>query len=288
MCIWEGKYARTFTEEATKYIDVTQTGGESMLKYVIIVALIANAISFFIVAKLNKHVVNQGVWQTNFNETTTYLICGMMPRSADPFDWLLDESCPISGGVHAIFYQNFGFNPHVAAYQIGDDIYRRSRNAVFVTMSIGAEIPLLLGAQHQHIAIDPCLGRQSLKRFNGILSHVVAIILEVIVFVLGWLAFLPIIRSGENRFSLALLADWLYWGTADLKLEDQISLNGIITSSYDGIIDNNWLSQHIDVNEHCWRKIPCGHCDIRNFGSVYKADLSSILQYVTDFRIFSR
>lgn len=258
-----------------------------MLKYVI-VALIANAVSFFIVARLNKHVINHGVWQTNFNETTTYLICGMMPRGADPFDWLLDENCPVEGGVHVIFYQNFGFDPRVAAVQLSSDIYRKSRNAIFITMSIGAEIPLLLGTQHQHIAIDPCLGRQSLKRFNGILSHIVAIILEAIVFVLGWLAFLPIIRSGENRFSLALYADWLYWATADLDLEEHVSIDGLITSSHDKIIDSDWLDEHINVrNSRCRRKIPCGHCDVENFGSVYKADLSSILQCVTNFRTFS-
>lgn len=257
-----------------------------MLKYVIF-ALIANAVSFCIIARLNKHIINRGVYQTNFNETTTYLICGMMPRSAEPFDWLLNENCPIEGGVHAIFYQNFGFNPHVAAYQISEDIYRRSRNAIFITMSLGSEIPLLLGTQHQHIAIDPCFGRQSLKRFKGVLIHIFAIILELIVFVLGWLAFLPIIRSGESHFSLALYADWLYWATVNFNLGDCISIDGLITSSYDKIIDGAWLDEHVHICEpNCKRKIPCGHCDVENFGSVYKADLSSILQYVTNFRIF--
>ena len=259
-----------------------------MLKYVIIIALAVNAISFFIVARLNKHVINRGVWQTGFNETTTYLICGMMPRSEQPFDWLLDENCPIRGGVHVVSYQNFGFDPRVAANQLGYDICCRSRNAIFITMSIGAEIPLLLSTQHQHIAIDPCLGRQSLKRFNGVLSHVATIGLEAIVFVVGWLAFLPIIRSGEKRFSLALLADWLYWATANLSLEESVFLDGIITSSYDEIIDGTWLDERVNAHsENCRRRVPCGHCDVENFGSVYKADLSSILQCVTDFRIFS-
>lgn len=255
------------------------------MEYIIIVALI-NAVSFFIVARRNKHIINQGVRQTNANETTTYLLSGMMPRRANPFDWLLDGSCPVKGGVHAIFYQNFGFDPREAAWQIGNDIIDGRRKAIFITMSDGGQIPLLLERiQYQHIAIDPWLGRQSLKRFN-VLSHIAAIILEAIVFVLGWLAFLPLIHCGQNRFSLALLADWLYWGTADLKLGDQVSLDGMVTSSYDNIIDKNWLSQHIDVDEHCWYGVPCGHCDIGTFGSVYKVLLRLILSRVTDFRIF--
>lgn len=251
-----------------------------MLKYVIF-ALIANAVSFYIIARLNKHIINRGVYQTNFNETTTYLICGMMPRSAEPFDWLLNENCPIKGGVHAIFYQNFGFNPHVAAYQISEDIYRRSRNAIFITMSLGAEIPLLLSIQSQHIAIDPCIGRQSLKRFDNVFYHIVAILLELVVFVLGWLAFLPVIKSGENRFSLALYADWLYWATIDLGLEDPVPIDGLIISRYDDCVNGDWLDEHVTTyNEHCKRKVPCGHCEVEEFGPIYKADLSSILCHI--------
>ena len=174
-----------------------------MLKYIFII-LFLNAFTFFFWRKNRSGIVNQGIYRTEVNDATTYLIAGMLPQSDEPFSWLLDENCPIKGGVHVISYQNFGFDPRAAAAQIGRDIFERGRTAILITMSLGAEITMYLGEPAKHVAIDPCFGRQSLSRFNNLPAHIVTILLEIGVFVLGWLAYLPIIKSGSKRYTLAL------------------------------------------------------------------------------------
>lgn len=271
----------------------------SMLWYIILL----NVVSFYIVSNLNKNMRIKNLHKGH-NKITTYLIPGMAPDNNNPFGWLLGDNSPLRGDIRVLSFQNFGYDPRAVAKQLDKDIelikrqddvssrsvdrmlgrhfYHQKRKVVLVSMSMGAQVPLFMACEGvKHVAISPCFGSQNLK-LNAYALHWITIALELLVALLGWIAYLPIIKIGNSRFSLALYVDWIYWSTVDLVTGD-LQVDGLITSDFDKLIDNKWIYDHVKIrNLYCDRRIHCGHCDIEKHSKAYVYHINSILQVVID------
>ena len=249
-----------------------------MLGYIFLAILLVNSISFAIVSRSHKELVDTGKRSTGPNGSTTYLLCGgIFPSRYENLEWILDSRI-LRGGVHILSYQNFGFDPRIVAEQLECDIRAKNRFAIFITTSVGSEIPFFMEKRRfAHVAIDPCLGRQSLCRSNSEFAHAVSIILEFVAFLLGWLSYLPVVKTSIGYCSLALFADSMYWATKNFKVEEA-AIDGLVISTEDEVIDPDWAEQHIETDkEICKRKIPCRHTDMEIANATYATDLSIIL-----------
>lgn len=270
-----------------------------MLWYVILF----NALSFLIIANFNKNMRIRNLHKGH-NKITTYLIPGMVSDNHNPFGWLLDDESPLRGEIRELSFQNFGFDPRAVARQLDEDIDlirrqdfasnhsaklllghhidTRERQIVLISMSTGAQVPLFMASEKTgHIAVNPCYGSQSLK-LNVRTIHWIAIALELLILPLGWLSYLPIIKIGDSYFSPALYADWIYWSTIELVGGD-IYVDGLITSDFDKLINNNWIYDHVKIlNLYCDRRVHCNHCDTKNHREAYIHHIKSILRVIID------
>lgn len=263
-----------------------------------------NILSFTIVANANKHMVFRKIRKgySGHGRSTTYLIPGMAPNNKDPFGWLLDKDSPILGDIQVLSFQNFGYNPRVVARQIERDIRQtrlqdadvdhstkmptllrcslRRRQIYFITVSMGAQVPFyVVSVNIKHIAISPCFGRQSLLALKPSIIHYFTIALKVAVLLLGWIAYLPIIKIGKDYYSSVLFADWLYWSTIDTGHFNNLHLDGLITGTQDTLVDNEWIRHNVTLlNPLCDHSLNCGHCEMGEHGDSYTMCISKIIK----------
>ena len=247
----------------------------------IIIALLLtiNSLSYFFISRAHKGIRSVGIRQTEVGDVTTYFIGEIYDTNTHrSFDWILNN-ISIEGGIRSIECSNFGFDPKIAAKEIDAEIVRKNRDAVFITVGLGSEIPLFMSSIRAHIAINPVFGGESLMPEARSMMQLICPVIRVIEFVIGWLAYLPIIEIEPvgKPVSISLVADYLKWSTRNLCL-DSISLDGLLISTFDKISDSDWLYNHATIDAGCVRETPFEHTDMaRNLGCIYAADLSIII-----------
>ncbi len=228
---------------------------------IIISMLLLNAISFTLVAVFNKH-LSIKAYIRGSDRATTYLI-GDELSNERLFEQLMLDDNAITGTIKLMSFQNFGFNPMIAAAQLRKDVEatKASDNApmtialnddlerpiAVISSLLGSEVPIfVMGGDIKHIAVDPCFGCRSLRTKNVGSLQWLSALLQIVVFLLGWLSYVPIIKySKSGRCSLALYADMFYWTVADVKTENGIYIDGLVVNEDDKNINSEWLFKNV-------------------------------------------
>lgn len=135
--------------------------------------------------------------------------------------------------VITMSYSAFGFNPKTAGKQL--DRLSRVEDTV-LAISLGAKSVAYSKKEFSAIAINPCSFPGSLKPEIRDWFKSRALPLEILSFLLGWLSFLPVITADAGKYSLALLADQMFWISYGDPTEHKFS--HIILGERDWVLDN--------------------------------------------------
>lgn len=250
------------------------------------VILLVNSISYLFAASRRKGIVIRGINPTEIGKPTFFLVGGVGAKGSKAFDWILSKKI-LDGGITLIDYQNFGFNPFIAADQIRYYLTQNPRKAVFVSTSLGSEVVQLyvqadpVDPCYYHLMINPCLGGESVEKWAWMLTAILMPFARVVEFVLGWISFLPLIpaNGGQGGWqSLTLMLDQYYWTIKSVGLNGEIAADGLIISTLDQVINNDYLDSRVTVDgPSCKREIHARHLDFAKFGEGYAKEVAYII-----------
>lgn len=101
--------------------------------------------------------------------------------------------------------------------------------------------------------INPCTHSTSLNPKLRMKLKAATPLLELVSYLLGWFAIIPIIKTKQGeRYSFALLVDQLYWasyGDPDYSKVSYQGKTGIVLSKGDEYIENDVVSEIYDRSE---------------------------------------
>lgn len=183
-----------------------------------------------------------------------------------------------------LMYSNFGFNMNLAARQMYEVCTAGYGTEVFA-ISFGAMV-------HQHanlrkgVLIDPCINPEVILEPYRQKFRRNAIIYGALSAILGWLAFIPVIPVEKPalsgialspvRYSLALLADQMYYiGYSETKVKESRGVT-LVLSNYDGLLDNERIIR--DFRAARVIMIPAGHADTLANPEPYQKVLEPLLE----------
>lgn len=180
-----------------------------MLKFILVANVILALILRVIHGGRMEFVL--GPLDADSNElVNNYRIAGINSQPSTAFRYVKMPS----GRSIDLRYSPLGFSSKRAGWQLtrfAETHYAGTINIFAV--SIGAQTMLnvndSLYRRSSTVAINPCLGRDSLKPAQRILVPIGAALLEIIALPLGCLALLPIIPAEEGEYSIVLWADLL-------------------------------------------------------------------------------
>ena len=186
------------------------------------------------------------------------LIAGMLSQPEGAFRHIHMPYC-YSGYLR---YSCFGFNPRNA----GAQIHRLAKRKDYIVgISIGCKaIAYSATSANRRCFINPMTHYITLKPRYQTLIRFWTPIAEVLSYALGWLSFIPFIKTATgDHYSLALLVDQLFWtGYGDPsydKIKD-MSLTGVILSADDEYLDNT-IVDSIYRNSYETSEIRTRHAD---------------------------
>lgn len=148
-------------------------------------------------------------------------------------------------GYNMIAIANDVFGFRISQYRDIIDKYSTDGD-IAIGISVGAKAVVESDIKKQ-ILINPCTDPLALYDEHYWPAKIFAPVLELISWLLGWLAFIPFIPVNGNHFSLAFFADQLWaigYGWPIPSTEADI---GIILSTEDKFIDNRVIME--DFNE---------------------------------------
>lgn len=167
----------------------------------------------------------------------TFLIAGLMSQPDTAYSQI---------GFHTentveLKYSMFGFNPRNVARQLRELV---KPDDTLVGISIGCK-PIVLSSEircKERFLINPLTHYIAVSVKTQVYSEYFGPVLEILVFLLGWIALLPVITTKQgNKYSLALAVDQiLYIYYADPKADSLRYLNrrtGAILSAQDQVVD---------------------------------------------------
>lgn len=210
----------------------------------------------------------------------TYIVSGLLSRTPEAFDFLLKDWHPERSGITYLEYQNFGFDPEVAGRQLARDIKKHGYyNSTIISASLGYQVSYYgaMGTTTE-IAICPCIGVEAIAPRAQKLLRLVPLG-QIAVFILGWLAYIPLIKtaSGQN-YSLALLIDQYAACARHAPQHPTLGPGDMwIKAVDDEILDNNVLYQYFKCTGSVPYPAEGGHCDFEHHGSQYLADMRPYL-----------
>ena len=144
---------------------------------------------------------DKGSW---FN-TKIYFIAGILNQPIRAFHYFSYRGfCRVY-----LNYSVFGFNPKRAGKQL-DKLMKDGD--VVCGVSIGAK-PIAYSTTNgfKRVLINPCTHPEILQPKYFWLIRIFAPLFKLLTFLLGWISILPLISAEGGRYSLALLADQLFW-----------------------------------------------------------------------------
>ena len=157
-------------------------------------------------------------------KTVSILIAGMKSQPYEAFHLL-----PAVRSEQMVYanYSCFGWNAKNSAEQINNLTFWDFSLVRAFTISVGDKVGRRLTRCSRIYSINPCPSPFVLKDRLQKRLPLLAILLEVLTFLLGWLAVLPLVHTDGVPYSLALLSDQLF--EASVK-RDTSSENRGITS----------------------------------------------------------
>lgn len=178
---------------------------------------LANAISYFCYRAYHfaiKRDYGQGtlqVWSAAHDRKMAYLIAGPLNQPHVALKFALPDL--ITSGVTMVKYQNSGYDTYQMARQIYNDIEEHDYDATIYAVSAGDQVArwltYWLGPDVRTIAINPCSTPKFLRHPTWICGSIVAVLLQMLNHLLGWLSLIPCIPTHSGWYSIQLLADQL-------------------------------------------------------------------------------
>ncbi len=214
----------------------------------LVILLLFNSVSCFIFRKL----VHRGQMEIIYSVVQGYqsgvsiLIAGLMNQPENAFSQLKNAK---SGQMYYAHFSNYGWNAKNSARQLNNMEYPRATRINVFAISVGDKIAQQLTHCHHIYAINPC-PHPSVLKCNQKSLAVVAVLLQVAVLILGWLAVIPIIPTEGGLYSSALFADQLYEIAVNRKTEPHNNgITSVIYSSGDEFLDNSKIREFYKNNQ---------------------------------------
>gem|GEM_PF-4266327 len=215
----------------------------------ILVILLLNIISCFIFRRF----IHRGRMEIlNFcpqgarPKSCCLFLAGMMNQPGAAFSRL--RTATADQMVYAEF-SIFGWNAKESIKQLNE--YNGFIEHVPLTVfsiSVGDKVARGITECKRIYALNPCPSPEVLNFRFRILSPVLAIVLELMTFLLGWIAVLPIIPADDTNYSLALLADQLFEIGIRRSKRRNIHRSCIVLSSRDEFLDNEKVKAYFWIN----------------------------------------
>ena len=208
---------------------------------IIILVLLTNFITCLI-----ARLIQGGRFTYNKNIYPAYngkmiLIAGMLSQPESAYQYInMPYGC--SGYLK---FSLLGYNPKKSGKQLKE--LAKSKDYV-IGISVGCKSIIYADSPgKKRILVNPCTHSITLKAEYQMLLQYLSPILEVVSYALGWLSILPVIKTKlGDRYSLALLADqlfWIYYGDPEYeKTASQVG-TGLILSKSDEFLENDIISE---------------------------------------------
>ena len=236
--------------------------------------------------------------QENDNLSTNYfLIPGFLNQSMRSFaflDKILKHNCDI----YYMDYDNYGYDPELytsCLFHKVSEITKKQMEVgkavehIAISISMGDQITASITDMFdQVIAINPCTCKAFIKfKFRKLIA-LSAPFLVITEFLLGWLAFLPIIQVDYGYFSIALIADQLSAMNTLRPSENKSVRNRpkkIILSNHDQFLDNQAIEEYYQNADIVYINCKHGTMSDPNDGQVYLQGLQRLCnkKSVTDY-----
>ncbi len=215
----------------------------------LVVILLINIISCFIVRKF----IHRGRMNIlNFKPSDgqpkdrSVLIAGMMNQPHKAFELLSNVR------TEQMIYCNFsvlGWNARNSAKQIDkcDDLINVPLRVFAI--SVGEKVAQEMSLCNQIVSINPCPHPSVLQKKLRIVLPPVAVLLQLLVFFLGWIAVLPVIPADDTPYSIALLADQLWEISMNRKTyPHNKGITSLILSRNDEFLDNEKIKKFYEYS----------------------------------------
>lgn len=205
------------------------------------------------------------------------LIAGMLSQPENAYKYVELPYC------HSAYlrFSPFGYNPKISGEQLRKLI--RSKDVV-VGLSVGCKSIIFAHRPETcRILVNPMTHSITLKAEKQLLIEYLSPIAEVLSYLLGWLAVIPVIKTGTGDFySIALLVDQLFWMYYDDPHFDDIGkMNkiGVVISTDDEYLENHIIKGIYNCAEFV--EIDTAHGQITNREAVYEYSTAiSILNFL--------
>lgn len=205
------------------------------------------------------------------NGKMVYLLGGMTCRTEHVFDFILSD-IPEKTGVCHLDYQNLGLDFNYAVKLLKEFVKSHPADNTFVSISMGYLFSKAVArASDKQVALNPCIGYYGLRKGFQDKAWLMPWA-KTAVFLLGWLAYLPVIKvSHGQRYSIALLIDQL-----DICSSDDYPIGAgdldpdvLVLSLQDGVIDNLALLSVVNSKtvHHC---IDTTHFGVTDNSKMYR------------------
>ena len=236
--------------------------------------------------------------QEDDNLSTSYfLIPGFLNQSMRSFTFL-DKILKHNCDIYYMDYDNYGYDPKLYTSHLFhkvSEITKKQMEAgkavehIAISISMGDQITASIAEVFdQVIAINPCTYKTFLNfKFKKLIA-LGAPFLVITEFLLGWLAFLPIVQVDYGYFSIALIADQLS-AMNTLKPSESMRMRNIskkiILSNHDQFLDNQAIEEYYQNADIVYIDCKHGTMSDPNDGQIYLQGLQRLCnkKSVTDY-----
>lgn len=209
-----------------------------------------------------------------------YLCPGILGRAKESFEFALP--CILEDeGITLVDYVNTGVDPKSVARQIVTDVEANNYRPIIISISWGDMIARCLEGEIETtdiISINPCTSTADLKPKIDTLVSLLTPLAIIGSFLLGWLAYAPIIKAPGKKCSIALAVS--QFATLWLAKEDEeigTDTWGLILSSEDEILDNEWLEDKYQLPVNRVEYVETTHGNTIYQGCKYQEALDYLL-----------
>ena len=141
-----------------------------------------------------------------------------------------------------VIYSCFGWNAKNSAAQLDEALKKYTGKVNIYAISVGDKIARSMTRCNHIYSINPCPNPCVLRNEWQRKLPPLAILLEAVAFVLGWLSVIPAIPTDDSPYSLALIADQLWEISVNRSTKPyNKSLTSFVLSSKDEYINNDFI-----------------------------------------------
>ena len=246
---------------------------------------------------IRQHVDKNNNQEDDDLSTNYFLIPGFLNQSMRSFTFL-DKILKHNCDIYYMDYDNYGYDPELytsCLFHKVSEITKKQMEAgkavehIAISISMGDQITAPITEMFdQIIAINPCTNKTFLNFKFRKLVALGAPFLVITEFLLGWLAFLPIIQVDYVYFSIALIADQLSAMNTLRPSENKSVRNRpkkIILSNHDQFLDNQAIEEYYQNANIVYINCKHGTMSDPNDGQVYLQGLQRLCNKnsVTDY-----